>query len=480
MADFAVSYEQSKYSGPQKPISWTDWAATDPLEHLNESNRNITDAVSVDYEHIFSSGKFKAGIFAAYGVYPYYPDFLQFETGYISYRDSKGKLNPYEAYLKELKKHHTMPVLISEFGVSTSRGISHDNTILGYNQGGHTEKEQGEALADMFDSIINAGCAGGIVFTWQDEWYKGTWNINNMVLPERRPYWSNALSPEQNFGLLSFEPGRIDTICQVDGNIREWEKNMPIFEADGLRLHASSDERFVYLLLVDEKADVERQKYFIAVSTVNLGSKTYTEGQVSFSRPADMIVVLNGKQDSTVLVEASQDTFYRYYGIEHDIVPRDRRFETRNSGLFNPYRLFLREALHLPETNEYIPPEYVDAGKLRHGNSNPLSPAFDNLADFFINPGERLIEIRIPWMLFNAVDPSTHMFAGDLYKREKFSINPVKIRYMYFEPHRAGDKITKQPGIYSWKEWRDSPGFHERLKKSYYILKKKFAEYRDG
>jgi hypothetical protein len=166
------------------------------------------------------------------------------------------------------------------------------------------------------------------------------------------------------------------------------------------------------------------------------------------------------------------------------IYPRDSRLEKNNSGIFRPWLLNISGALYLPFTEEHIPPEFFDAGRLLHANSSPASPEFNNLADFYISPQNHAIELRIPWMLFNCADPSTRMFIGDLYAHEYFDIIPVKIDGIYFEPGRresakgsTGSVSSVKPGYYTWNEWGDYPSFHERLKKSYTIMQKKFAEY---
>jgi len=173
----------------------------------------------VDTEHILAKDAFSAGLFASYHIYPYYPEFMMYQPEYINYVDGQGKINPYQAYLIDLRSHHSVPLLVAEFGIPSSRGCTHINVVTGYNQGFVTEQQQGEYVADMFDSIVASDCAGGLIFTWQDEWFKRSWNTMDYDVPERRPYWSNCQVSEQTYGLMSFEPGAKRPVCLVDGDI---------------------------------------------------------------------------------------------------------------------------------------------------------------------------------------------------------------------------------------------------------------------
>ena len=131
----------------------------------------------VDVEHIKTTDDFLSGQFASYHVYPYYPDYLNWAEDWSTmgivdksvYYNEKGELNTYRAYLELLTSHHSMPVVIAEFGVSTGRGMAHRDLNTGRNQGNMSEKEQGQALVECYNDIISAGCAGSCIFSWQDE-----------------------------------------------------------------------------------------------------------------------------------------------------------------------------------------------------------------------------------------------------------------------------------------------------------------------
>ena len=177
----------------------------------------MEDAVSIDTEHITATNAFEAGFFASYHIYPYYPDFLSYDTKYLSNENQ----NPYLAYLTELNAHHAVPVIISEYGIPTSRGIAHKNAVTHMSQGYATEEQQAQWIISMNKDLQASGCAGGFIFSWQDEWFKRTWNTADYENPERRPYWMNVESPEECFGLLAFEPGKKDALVKVDGDDSE-------------------------------------------------------------------------------------------------------------------------------------------------------------------------------------------------------------------------------------------------------------------
>ena len=65
-------------------------------------------------------------------------------------------------------------MLIAEVGTSSSWGIAHYSSN-GMNHGGSSEIEQGLEFLRLLDNIKEAGCAGGIQFSWIDEWFKRTW-----------------------------------------------------------------------------------------------------------------------------------------------------------------------------------------------------------------------------------------------------------------------------------------------------------------
>lgn len=200
VGDTVIEYESERF-GTQRLLAFSNWPTTDPFDYGNEIRRYFEKCAKVDVEHIKTTEDFLAGQFASYHVYPYYPDYLQYEQDWTQfgigrradYYTEKGELNTYRAYLDMLTKYHQMPVVISEFGVSTGRGMAQIDANTRRNQGHMSENEQGEALILCYEDIRAAGCAGCCVFTWQDEWFKRTWNTMYAVgvRLKRRKIWKS-------------------------------------------------------------------------------------------------------------------------------------------------------------------------------------------------------------------------------------------------------------------------------------------------
>lgn len=471
IGDYAVSYETENFK-MQRPLSFNNWPTTDMLSHPNEPMEK-EDKVSVNLEHVKKLESFKPGLFASYHIYPYYPDFMNYQKEYVEFKDEEGKVNTYRAYLRDLIKEHTMPVLVAEFGIPASRGKAHENIHMGFNQGNVDEASQGYMDEKMLQDIYKEGYAGGLVFTWQDEWFKRTWNTMDYDIADKRAYWSNPQTNEQQFGVLGFDPGEKQSIAYIDGDIKDWKKDKAIVETQGNKLFIKSDEKYVYFMINAKDFNFSKDKIIIPIdSKAEQGNLTSKDLGINFRKPVDFLVLVDGKENSRVLVDSYYDSFYYTYS-RLAMIEKNSSFEVKDSGFFNPIYLCLNKELFLPVDKTKLPLSKYETGKLLFGNANPDSKEFNSLADFNVK-GEN-IEIRIPWQLLNIMDPSEKAAMEDLYKE---GIKPVAIEGFY-----AGLILKKQDKsmeesdmkLYSWQKW-DLPTYHERLKPSYYILKKAFKE----
>lgn len=472
VGDNVLNYEASKYN-MTRALSFTNWPTTDMLEHPNEPLEK-EDLAVVNIEHIKPQKNYKSGLFASYHVYPYYPDFMSYQKEYITFKDEKGRINTYRAYLRDLFKEHTVPVLIAEFGVPASRGMTHVNIHSGYNQGNHSETEQGDIIVDLLHDIYDEGYCGALVFTWQDEWFKRTWNTMDFDLPDQRPFWSNPQTNEQQFGLLAFDPGQEKSICYVDGDISDWNMNTHLITSDELSLYVKSDEKYIYFMVKTKDYDLSNDLLFIPIDSIpGQGNTQYKPTSISFERPADFLIQINNKDNSRILVDAYYDSFYYLYGEQLNMIRKNPEYNKKGNGIFNPMYHCLSRDIYLPEDKLLIPFSQYETGLLKLGDANPEHSNYNSLTDFSCMDSN--IEIRIPWQLLNVMDPSTKSIMGDLYKNK--SIKAEKIEGIYIGAGIVKNKVKEDLEIsmenYTWNDWV-MPTYHERLKSSYYIVQDAF------
>lgn len=464
VGDQLIQYETQKY-GEQVPLAFTNWVTTDPLSHPNEPHSD-DDMVSVNTENIKSRNTFLPGEFASYNVYPYYPDSMNYQEDYLSYVDSTGKKNPYEAYLKDLKMAHSMPVIIGEFGIPSSRGLAHKNDVSGYNQGDIDETQQGTILLDLLNSIYKSDYAGGMIFTWQDEWFKRTWNTESFDVADKRPFWSNAQTNEQAFGLLAFDPGTDQSTAYVDGDISDWSDDTPVLVNNAGQLYMKSDEKYVYFMVkLSKDFDFDNSTLLIPLDTIDgQGNFKANDYGTTFSKAADFLIAVNGKDNTRILVDSYYDAFYYLYGEQYQMISKVADIRTKNSGRFNPMRLCYNYELTVPPQNTVVPFESYETGKLTFGDANPSDSDYQSLTDFCYQDGN--LEIKIPWQLLNVMDPSGKQIMNDLYTMQ--SISPTDANGFSVGLGLQGSDITLS-GTFDWEGW-NMPTYHERLKPAYYVL----------
>ncbi|RLQ96141.1 type 1 periplasmic-binding domain-containing protein [Falsibacillus albus] len=494
--EYTMSYESETYHW-QHSMSFTNWPTTDLLHHPAEPSKD-EDLVSVDPNHIKSSNGFHAGLFASYHIYPYYPDFLNYEKDYTDYVDKDGKKNNYAGYLHDLISKHQMPVLVAEFGVPASRGMTHRNAS-GMNQGFHSEKEQGEIDKRLFENIVDEGYAGGLVFTWQDEWFKRTWNTMEYDDPNRRPFWSNMQTNEQHFGLLGFEPGKLDDAIYVDGNDGDWEKKGtdPIYQSKKKdsslkKMYVSSDDAYLYLRVdYSRKLNLQQDHTYVLLDTIqNQGQKAIPiEGgkKINTDFGIDFLVEINGKKNTRVFVDSYYDPFEYQYGHLLHMIPPMPTASQKNNGVFNPIRYALNKPFTIPSTGKSYGFQSYETGKLLFGTANPDDKNFNSLTDISVSDDKKSIELRIPWMLLNMKDPSQKEILGDLWKsglEGKDVINGIKLAVVETNggsvssefPQQKNDLISgADASVYTWNNWEE-PQYHERLKQSYEILQDAYKQ----
>lgn len=463
LGDTLLTYEMTNYS-MQRPISWCNWPTTDMLTHENEPDAEKEDAATINVEHIQATKLFKAGIFASYHIYPYYPEFM-IEEGQ-DYIDENGNPNPYRAYLEKLITEHSIPVLVAEYGIPTSRGNTHFNSVTGYNQGNVNEEQQADMLVSMSKDIYESGYCGSLIFTWQDEWFKRTWNTMNYTNADRRAYWSDMQTSEQNFGLLAFDPGRAELTPYPDGSDKEWTADHIILSTDHYTLSAQKDARYLYLLIKGDQLNPESDRIILPIDvTPKSGSLQYET--CHFPSGADFVIDLQGKNNSSIKVHGYYDRYPASYTADMDKTFDRSSYGDASSPDFHPIYLCLNRQLYFPVTQVWMDYRQYETGHLTYGNGSPDSADYNSLADFCY--GENFIELRIPWGLLNFRDPSTKEVEDDFHATGQFS--GLQIEAIQIGAGAYGELIPMTS--YTWENWNDIL-YHERLKPSYYKMQSYF------
>lgn len=442
--ELMIGHEMITY-GAQRPIAYTNWPTLDPLAHPTESTADEevglraamgeptptataeydNDGVTLDAALVRTTLSFPAGYFAAYHVYPYYPDFMVLDGEYQRASSSEGR-SPYFGYLRDLKSQHQgMPLLIAEYGVPASTGIAHLHPY-GWHHGGLTEEQMARLDARMTREIAEAGMAGGVIFAWIDEWFKKSWLFSDFLLPlERNRLWLNSLDPEQRYGVIAMEPEpRIAGATLID-RLSGWRGIEPLYDDGDMRVRSVTDEASLWLLV--ESSGAPPQEVFIGFDVIRADAGSFSwPNRRGPPLPVGAEFVLHAKGDELRLLADPAASLFRFAPIEvapereDDLVVMPLAEGTDPPGLFSgrliwdlnaPYVSVARtdgrfDSLRVitnrrrvgRDTTEYATLGY-DRGVLRRG-AHP-----DGVWES--TPDSRIIEIRVPWALLNVTDPSS-------------------------------------------------------------------------
>ena len=508
-SDFLLSYEAERYH-TIRPIAYTNWPTLDPLHHPTESTREEesrlrkwklpeqpkefdNDAIGLDAVKMRPTAANKAGTFASYHAYPYYPDFLVLDPGYAAARSPEGP-SAYYGYLRELVDYHgTMPVVISEYGVPSSRGTAHFQP-QGWNHGGHSEAEQAAINARLTRDIHAAGAAGAMLFAIIDEWFKKNWVVIDFEQPlERNRLWLNPLDAEQNYGILAMRPGRKDSALVIDGRGDDWGTRGTTWSGPAgadpkspltiRSFRATSDEGYVYLRLDVGAIDWSQGRYVIGIDTYrrDLGALRLPHTGTRCPVGLEFAVDLAGPASSQVLIDQPYN-LYRTVPLPGTDPPQSMQVYNR------PWQSISHDDLRWDSLT-------VETNRSRVGRDGTVYPARsyqrnrllfarqqDNtLADWFADPATGVIEIRLPWGMLEVLDPSSRLVLQGMDSGNGPAGVPTDgFRFVVqsYRPDGAagttmGCGAGGDPMPWTWATW-EVPAWHEELKPLFGAMKTTF------
>lgn len=472
-----INYETNKY-GVQRPISFYNSRLTDPFIYQSDEAELYNKHVQIDTEHIIADKSFKAGLFAAYAVYPNSTELLSFEKYPEKLLQKNEKLpentdtgDLYEVYLALLNAHHSVPVVVSEFGTSAARGSikKDDNGEIKP----VTEQMQGEIITDCYNDIKQTGCAGGIICQWQDEWYKRSWNTQAYEDTFSSLNWNDCQTDSKNYGLLTFDPGNKESICITDGDTSEWNNDAPVAaDTDGTELYMKYDEKYIYLRVNRKNFDYKNEKIFIPIDVTPLSGSNYAEScGLKFEKAADFLIIIDGKENSRILVQEYFNPFPIVFGEVYDKKNPFYHIPEKDSPSFEKIFMPLSAEPEKSCTKQAVSFAYkkYETGKLIYGSGDPESSCYNSASDFIFSGDD--IEIRIPWLLLNFSDPSQMKIHDDYYKN--FGIENMSVKSICIG---AVSSLSKE-SIISMSEvkikgWYENISYHERLREAYYAVQK--------
>lgn len=503
--DYLIAYEEARH-GTQHPIAFSNWPTLDPLVHPTEPPypHSSEDLFSIDVRKIRVHPGFDAGVFISYHAYPYYPDFIVYQPDY-QVRDDEG-WNSYLGYLRDLRRaYEGYTLVISEIGFPSSQG-SAKRIPSGLDHGGLDETEQGRALVRALRSVVEAGADGFCVFSLIDEWFKRAWIVDPLEVPaERRHLWYNAMSPEQNFGLIALRPGPEERFHFLDGSDDEWtlppqasKDEDPLSPAgDGLDpartlrdLTLEHDEGYLHLRLRVASStpsggagwgDLEFWLAFDTLDPTRGGAFLDEERTLRVGRRVEFLLRIRSPTDVSLWVDRPYDLYGFWHGLREEW--QAHRTEANDDGRFHLMRN-LTNWEYIFEGERLGP--FVDdvVGRLPTGHEAERSDTN------FVLGEAGVMEIRVPWSLLHVSDPSSRqVIDGSEGRRLLSSITEgIAVAALSFRRDEAGGlhladslpRALREDGgwlipaegfaVYRWEGW-DSVRFHERRKESYWIFR---------
>lgn len=315
----------------------------------------------------------------------------------------------------------------------------------------------------MIRDIAESDYAGGMIFSWQDEWFKQTWNTSKFSPDNPSQRTPNRQSAEQNYGILAMEPGS-DSICIIDGKNSEWKNQPELIKTDGVSIKTNYDEEYLYICLESSNFDFDKETLYVPIQISELGSKFAKKYGLSFTEAVDFILVVNGENNTRLLSDSYEDLFKFMYSVEKEVFPLDK-YPVKKSGEYNTIKQFLSNEIILPLTNVKIAPKLYESGLLQYGIGDPNYKNFNSLADFYCK--NNTIEIRIPWYLLNVQNSTIGARLNDFYKDKEIYTEKIESIKIGVTKGQKEDISLYDIG-YKAKE---KSTYHTRLKKSYDIIK---------
>ena len=442
--EYCLNYELRHYHSI-RPIGFSSWATLDPITHPTNTTR-ADDLADIELNKLDDSGT-DAGVFVSYHAYPYYPDFISNDPGYQTYSDEFGS-NSYLGYLHDLKAQYpNKALLIAEYGVPSSWGDAR-KASNGMDHGGHDETSQGIYLVRLLHNIFDAQCAGGIAFAQIDEWFKRSWITEKIETYTytagtgyeiiSRALWHNLTNPEQNFGLITYDP--------VPQPLQPISLTSNALHMNSVK--ALADAQYFTMELEFNASVPTGETLYLALDTYDseLGESHLKDG-TRINNRAEFLLEMKMNQSANLLVTEAYDlcgnTSIFVYRNDQQVfhsIPSDGKPWVLERWINDQYKT------------------YFDIGEL-HTRTSDETPESNDAVTF----AGSSIQIRIPWTMLYFMDP-TRKAVVHFEGTQEFRISDG----IALTISRNG--AIAETARYSWDPWTETPVTQARKKASYYIM----------
>lgn len=512
VADSMIAYEMAEWN-TQRPMAYTNWPTLDPLQHPTETSRAEeaawlrrrrervpeasreydNDVIALDATKMRATDAFAAGLFASFHAYPYYPDFMVLDPGYARAQSPEGP-SAYFGYLRELVEYHgQQPVVISEYGVPSSRGNAHLQP-QGWHHGGHDERAHAAINARLTRDIAASGAAGLGFFALIDEWFKKNWLVIDFEQPaERNRLWLNVLDAEQHYGLIAMRAGAKDSGIAIDGRGEDWGARSPLLRRapdapavpDAQRVDAlwvAHDEAYLYLRVDVGAVDWTRTRILVGIDThdPDRGDHRFPFGAGVSPTGLEFVLDLAGPERTRLLVDPPYN-LYRFAPIVGSRPPvvqsvynRPFRSLRNDDGRYDTLwvtpnrRTFGRDGT-------VFEAQRLERNLLRHAPQQETT-----LADWYADATTGTIEIRLPWGMLHVTDPSSRQVLSGVNGADPAHVTTDAFRFVVRTLDVSGatpllrDALpTTGAAEWQWPTWEE-PRWHAERKPAFAAMREAF------
>ncbi len=324
--------------------------------------------------------------------------------------------------------------------------------------------------------------AGGIVFSWMDEWFKRTWVTVDLEVPaDRTRLWHNVMDAEQNYGLLGEYAGDAATTPEPGGDVSRWRALALLEGGEGIAVRVGADASYLYLAL-DGAPSLDSTRYVVGIDTYGhkRGESTLPGLPFTTDEGFEFALVVNDTTDAQLEVVP----WYNPY-----LVPRAGEGPTALDAFYNTSATVDDRRAHagwdslFVTTNRWrigrdgrtYPARGVNRGRLRYGQA-----ATETLADWYVDRAARVVEVRLAWGLLNVTDPSSRRVLRRVGSHETFeTVNTDGLRFGVAAITRGSGAVrvwVPPSATYSWATW-EAPVWHEHLKPAFGALRDVWAQW---